>query len=316
MSGVAPGSARSLAALGQRPPRLTIRVVVYTAILIGIGAATLLVFIRHFERGRAESTARLQASVVTQGVVDRLAPSDLLGPLTPARKAELRRLLETRVLDDETPAAAVATADGRVVYATPGADSCARVALAGAPGEHPVRSRHERARRRAHRRRDDAGAAHVLPVPAQRRVDRRRRDRQGLRADRPLGPPGGDRGRGDPRARPHLPLALPDPDDAAGDEEHPPPARHDRPAGAPRRPHGPGEPRAASAPTWTSCASRRPARARSRSSSSTSTGSRTSTTPSGTTAATSSSSRSRTGSPARSARASSSHGSAATSSRS
>ena len=123
VSGVAPGSARSLAALGQRPPRLTIRVVVYTAILIGIGAATLLVFIRHFERGRAESTARLQASVVTQGVVDRLAPSDLLGPLTPARKAELRRLLETRVLDDETPAAAVATADGRVVYATPGADS-------------------------------------------------------------------------------------------------------------------------------------------------------------------------------------------------
>ena len=123
MSGVAPGSARSLAALGQRPPRLTIRVVVYTAILIGIGAATLLVFIRHFERGRAESTARLQASVVTQGVVDRLAPSDLLGPLTPARKAELRQLLETRVLDDETPAAAVATADGRVVYATPGADS-------------------------------------------------------------------------------------------------------------------------------------------------------------------------------------------------
>ena len=87
MSGVAPGSARSLAALGQRPPRLTIRVVVYTAILIGIGAATLLVFIRHFERGRAESTARLQASVVTQGVVDRLAPSDLLGPLTPARRA-------------------------------------------------------------------------------------------------------------------------------------------------------------------------------------------------------------------------------------
>ena len=115
-------SARSLEALGQRPPRLTLRVVVYTAILIGIGAATLLVFIRHFERGRAESTARLQASVVTQGVVDRLAPSDLLDPLTPERRAELRRLLETRVLDDETPSAAVATADGRVVYATPGAD--------------------------------------------------------------------------------------------------------------------------------------------------------------------------------------------------
>ena len=115
-------SSRSLAALGQRPPRLTLRVVLYTAILIGIGAATLLLFIRHFERGRAESTAMLQASVVTQGVVDRLAPADLRGPLTAARRAELRRLLVSRVLDDETLAAAVTTPDGRVVSATPGAD--------------------------------------------------------------------------------------------------------------------------------------------------------------------------------------------------
>ena len=244
MSGVAPGSARSLAALGQRPPRLTIRVVVYTAILIGIGAATLLVFIRHFERGRAESTARLQASVVTQGVVDRLAPSDLLGTADPGAEggaAPAARDARPRRRDPGRGGRHGRRSRG---LRDAGRGQLARVALAGAPGEHPVRSRHERPRRRAHRRRDDAGAAHVLPVPAQRRVDRRRRDRQGLRADRPLGPPGGDRGRGHPRARPHLPVALPDPDDAAGDEEHPPPARHDRPAGAPRRPHGAGEPRA------------------------------------------------------------------------
>ena len=116
-----PHVSHSLAALGQRPPRLTLRVVLYTAVLIGIGAATLLVFMRHFERGRAENTAMLQASVVTHGVVDRLVPADLRSPLTAARQAELRRLLVTRVLDDETLAAAVATPDGRVVAATPGA---------------------------------------------------------------------------------------------------------------------------------------------------------------------------------------------------
>ena len=121
MSATAPTSP-SLAALGQRPPRLTLRVVLYTALLIGIGAATLLLFIRHFERTRAEHTAMLQSSVLTQGVVDRLSPADLREPLTATRRAELRLLLANRVLDDETLAAAITREDGRLVYASPGAD--------------------------------------------------------------------------------------------------------------------------------------------------------------------------------------------------
>jgi diguanylate cyclase (GGDEF)-like protein len=121
VSAVAPPVPKPLAALGQRPPRLTLRVVLYTAILLGVGAATLLIFIRHFERGRAEHSAMLQASVVTQGVVDRLRPSDLRAPLTPARRNELDRLFRARVLDDETIAAAVATPDPRLVYETRGA---------------------------------------------------------------------------------------------------------------------------------------------------------------------------------------------------
>jgi diguanylate cyclase (GGDEF)-like protein len=121
VSAVSSPAPKSLAALGQRPPRLTLRVILYTAVLIGVGAATLLVFIRHFERGRAEHSAMLQASVVTQGVVDRLRPSDLRSPLTPARRDELDRLFRARVLDHETVAAAVATRGLRLVYRTPGA---------------------------------------------------------------------------------------------------------------------------------------------------------------------------------------------------
>jgi diguanylate cyclase (GGDEF)-like protein len=106
------------ASLGQRPPRLVFRVALFSALTLGIGAATLLVFIRHFERSRAEQTATLQASLVAQAVVDRLHPSDLTGRMTEARREELDRVFAARVLDDGTPSSAIARADGRLVYAT------------------------------------------------------------------------------------------------------------------------------------------------------------------------------------------------------
>ena len=109
------------ASLGQRPPRLVFRVALFSALTLGIGAATLLVFIRHFERSRAEETATLHASVAAQAVVDRLRPTDLAGPISVARREELDRILTARVLDDGTPASAIATADGRLVYTTDGA---------------------------------------------------------------------------------------------------------------------------------------------------------------------------------------------------
>jgi diguanylate cyclase (GGDEF)-like protein len=108
----------SLAALGQRPPRLVLRVILYSALTLGIGAATLLVFIRHFERTRAEHTAMLQSSVVTQSVVDRLQSSDLTGSVSAGRRRELDRLFKARVLDAETLAASIVTARGGVVYST------------------------------------------------------------------------------------------------------------------------------------------------------------------------------------------------------
>ena len=106
------------ASLGQRAPRLVFRVALFSALTLGIGAATLLVFIRHFERTRAEETATLHASVAAQAVVDRLRPSDLAGPISKARRDELDRILTARVLDEATPASAIATADGRLVSAT------------------------------------------------------------------------------------------------------------------------------------------------------------------------------------------------------
>ena len=116
----------SLAALGQRPPRLVLRVVLYSALTLGIGAATLLVFIRHFERSRAEQTATLQASLVTQAVVDRLRPADLRAPVARTRWEELDRLFRARVLDEETLAAAVTTPESRLVYTTDTSDTGAQ----------------------------------------------------------------------------------------------------------------------------------------------------------------------------------------------
>ena len=106
------------ASLGQRAPRLMFRVALFSALTLGIGAATLLVFIRHFERSRAEQTATLHASVIAQAVVDRLRPDDLEGSVSVERRDELDRLFEARVLDDETLSSAVAAPDGRFVYAT------------------------------------------------------------------------------------------------------------------------------------------------------------------------------------------------------
>jgi diguanylate cyclase (GGDEF)-like protein len=98
------------------------RVALFSALTLGLGAATLLVFIRHFERNRAEETATLHASAAAQAVVDRLHPSDLEASMPAERRRELDRLFEARVLDDVTLATAIARPDGRVVYATRDSD--------------------------------------------------------------------------------------------------------------------------------------------------------------------------------------------------
>ena len=118
MSTAIPTTADALSALGQRAPRLVLRVVLFSALTLGIGAATLLVYIRHFERGRAVHTAALEASVVTQAVVDRLRAGDLNAPVSAERRRQLDQLFRARVLDEQTIAAAIATPAGAVAYTT------------------------------------------------------------------------------------------------------------------------------------------------------------------------------------------------------
>lgn len=128
-------AAGGAAALGQRTPRLVLRVAIVSALTLGIGAATLLVSIRHFERERAENTAMLKASVVAESIVDLLRPDDLRKPLSRARRGELDRLFRTRVLDRETIAAALAAPDGHIVYATDDTGPGSRVSSPSALGE-------------------------------------------------------------------------------------------------------------------------------------------------------------------------------------
>jgi len=116
------------ASLGQRAPRLVLQVALFSALTLGIGAATLLVFIRHFERSRAEQTATLAASVVAQSVVDRLRPADLHARISIERRSELDRFFDARVLDDMTLASAIAAPDGRIVFSTDRRDGAAVVA--------------------------------------------------------------------------------------------------------------------------------------------------------------------------------------------
>jgi diguanylate cyclase (GGDEF)-like protein len=118
VKGTQQAKAGGAASLGQRPPRLVLRVALVSALTLGLGAATLLVFIRHFERNRAEETATVHASAAVQAVVDRLRPSDLKDGLSRSRRDQLDTLFEARILDDGTLAAAVVRPDGRVVYTT------------------------------------------------------------------------------------------------------------------------------------------------------------------------------------------------------
>jgi diguanylate cyclase (GGDEF)-like protein len=120
VKGTQQAKAGGAATLGQRPPRLVLRVALFSALTLGLGAATLLVFIRHFERNRAEETATVHASAAVQAVVDRLRPADLQGDLSSSRRDELDRLFAARVVDGGTLAAAIVRPDGRVVHTTSG----------------------------------------------------------------------------------------------------------------------------------------------------------------------------------------------------
>ena len=81
-----------------RPPRLVLRFALYTGLGIALAAAAILVFVRHFERGRAERAATAHTRLVAELLGDRLHQEDLEGPSAGSRRRELDSLFAAAVL--------------------------------------------------------------------------------------------------------------------------------------------------------------------------------------------------------------------------
>ena len=85
----ATAGARPASSVGATP-RLILRFALYTSVGIALAAASLILFVRHFERGRAEHAATLHTALVAALVADELRSSDLDGAVTRERR-EARR---------------------------------------------------------------------------------------------------------------------------------------------------------------------------------------------------------------------------------
>ena len=80
--------------LVERPPRLVLRFAVLSAVCLGIGAAGILGVTRHLNTVQAERSAARQAEFAAATVLaDELRASDFGRPVSPARRAELDRLM-------------------------------------------------------------------------------------------------------------------------------------------------------------------------------------------------------------------------------
>jgi diguanylate cyclase (GGDEF)-like protein len=103
----------------ERPPRLVLRFAIVTALCLGAGAAAILIFMRHLNTLQAERAAAAQAQFVAQNVLaDELLESDLSAPVTTARRAELDRFLQRKVLRPGTVLVTLSRPDRVVTYST------------------------------------------------------------------------------------------------------------------------------------------------------------------------------------------------------
>jgi diguanylate cyclase (GGDEF)-like protein len=102
----------------ERPPRLVLRFALYTAVGLAFAAASVLLFVRHVERGRTERAATFQAQVVARAVSDRLRPTDFEGTLTARRQAALRKLLGRDILGKEVLRVELVGDDGVVRHSS------------------------------------------------------------------------------------------------------------------------------------------------------------------------------------------------------
>ena len=101
-----------------RPPRLVLRFAVYTGLGITLAAASILLIVRHFERSAAERGATLYARQAAALAGEHLTRQDFVGTVSPARRAQLDRLFNRRLLRDGTLRVELIDLHGRITYST------------------------------------------------------------------------------------------------------------------------------------------------------------------------------------------------------
>jgi diguanylate cyclase (GGDEF)-like protein len=103
----------------ERPPRLVLRFVVVTAVSLGLGAAAILVFMRHLDTVQAERTAAAHARFLAENILSaELRESDLMRPVTARRRGELDGVLRQKVLGPGTVLATLSRPDRLITYST------------------------------------------------------------------------------------------------------------------------------------------------------------------------------------------------------
>jgi diguanylate cyclase (GGDEF)-like protein len=100
-------------------PRLALRFVLWTALGLTATAAVVFVLVRHELTLQAERDAISRAEITAHAVLGNgLRPTDLNGPITPARRRQLDALFRREVLVGGTVRASLSGLDGTIHYST------------------------------------------------------------------------------------------------------------------------------------------------------------------------------------------------------
>jgi diguanylate cyclase (GGDEF)-like protein len=102
-----------------RPPRLVLRFAIYTGVLLTLAACSILLYVRHTERGRAERSATREARLVADTLLaDRLLEDDFMELVQEPRRSTLDSLFERRVLVDGALTVQLVDPRGIVTYSS------------------------------------------------------------------------------------------------------------------------------------------------------------------------------------------------------
>ena len=112
-------SPRSGLFITERAPRLVLRFAVVLSLALGAASAFILVVVHHFAISEAERSATRQANLIASTLLQQeVRPSDLAGPVSPARREQLDALVGKRLLAEDTLGVSLVRFDGIVTYST------------------------------------------------------------------------------------------------------------------------------------------------------------------------------------------------------